>query len=152
MSPKTSAAWRVPLIACWPGAALLKQPFSLHMAQEVLQDLRAVATRLSIPEIQRIVCDYYGVNWRNSWGVRARKVCAGSAIGVLFRRLYTEKTVSELGRLFQRSHASVVHALQTLERERKTNPRLAKEVQMLEEKTGPGPGQVGVEASIHSSH
>ena len=31
----------------------------------------------------------------------------------------------QLGRLFQRSHASVVHALQTLERDRKTIPRLA---------------------------
>ena len=40
----------------------------------------------------------------------------------------------ELGRLFQRSHASVVHALQTLERDRKTQPRVAQELQLLEEK------------------
>ncbi len=55
-------------------------------------------------------------------------------LGLYFARLYTEKTMAELGRLFQRSHASVVHALQTLERERKTNHRLAQEVQLLEEK------------------
>jgi len=40
----------------------------------------------------------------------------------------------ELGRLFQRSHASVVHALQTLERNRKTQPRVAQELNLLEEK------------------
>ena len=40
----------------------------------------------------------------------------------------------ELGRLFQRSHASVVHALQTLERDRQTQPRLAQEIKFLEEK------------------
>ncbi len=44
------------------------------------------------------------------------------------------KTVVELGRLFQRSHASVVHALQTLERDRQVQPRLEKEVKFLEEK------------------
>jgi chromosomal replication initiation ATPase DnaA len=51
-----------------------------------------------------------------------------------FSRLYTMKTVVELGRLFQRSHASVVYALQTLERDRQVKPRVEKEVKFLEEK------------------
>jgi len=105
------------------------------MAQEVLQDLRAVATRLSIPEIQKIVCDYYGVSLTELLGrSRQKRFVRARQMGFYFARLYTQKTMSELGRLFQRSHASVVHALQTLERERKTNQRLATEVQMLEEK------------------
>ncbi len=116
-------------------ASLLSQPFSLRMAQEVLQDLQAVSTRLSIPEIQKIVCDYYGVGLAELLGrSRQKRLVRARQLGFYFARLYTEKTVTELGRLFQRSHASVVHALQTLERERKTNQRLAKEVQLLEEK------------------
>lgn len=116
-------------------ARLLNQPFSLQMAQEVLQDLQAVASRLSIPEIQKIVCDYYGVNLAELLGrSRQKRLVRARQLGFYFGRLYTQKTVAELGRLFQRSHASVVHALQTLERERKTNQRLAKEVQLLEEK------------------
>ena len=116
-------------------ASLLNEPFSLRMAQEVLQDLQAVATRLSIPEIQKIVCDYYGVSLADLLGrSRQKRLVRARQLGFYFGRLYTEKTVTELGRLFQRSHASVTHALQTLERERKTVPRLAKEVQLLEEK------------------
>jgi chromosomal replication initiator protein len=116
-------------------ASLLGQPFSLPMAREVLQDLQAVATRLSIPEIQKIVCDYYGVSLPELLGrSRQKRLVRARQLGFYFGRLYTEKTVAELGRLFQRSHASVVHALQTLERDRKTNQRLAQEVQLLEAK------------------
>ena len=116
-------------------ASLLNQSLSMPMAQEVLQDLQAVATRLSIPEIQKIVCDYYGVSLPELLGrSRQKRLVRARQLGFYFARLYTEKTMTELGRLFQRSHASVVHALQTLERERKTNQRLAQEVQLLEEK------------------
>ena len=132
---KTCAAWRAPWIACWPGPTLLNEPFSLRLAQEVLQDLQAVATRLNIPEIQKIVCDYYGVSLPELLGrSRQKRLVRARQMGFYFCRLYTEKTMAELGRLFQRSHASVVHALQTLERERKTQSRLAQEVQLLEEK------------------
>jgi chromosomal replication initiator protein len=116
-------------------AALLNESFSLSMAQEVLQDLQAVPTRLSILEIQKIVCDYYGVSLVELLGrSRQKRLVRARQMGFYFARLYTQKTVAELGRLFQRSHASVVHALQTLEQERKTNQRLAQEVQLLEEK------------------
>jgi chromosomal replication initiator protein len=116
-------------------ASLLSQPLNMPMAQEVLQDLQAVATRLSIPEIQKIVCDYYGISLPELLGrSRQKRLVRARQMGFYFARLYTEKTMTELGRLFQRSHASVVHALQTLERERKTNQRLAQEVQLLEEK------------------
>jgi chromosomal replication initiator protein len=116
-------------------STLLGEPVSLRLAQEVLQDLKAVAPRLSVSQIQKIVCDYYQVNLREMLGRgRQKKLVRARQVGLYFSRLYTMKTVVELGRLFQRSHASVVHALQTLERDRQVQPRLAKEVKFLEEK------------------
>jgi chromosomal replication initiator protein len=116
-------------------ATLLNEPFSLGQAREVLQDLQAVETRLSTAEIQRIVGDFYGVSLPEMLGrSRQKQLVRARQMALYFCRLYTEKTVLELGRLFQRSHASVVHALQTLERNRRTQPRLAQEVQLLEEK------------------
>jgi chromosomal replication initiator protein len=116
-------------------ATLLGEPVSLRLAQDVLQDLKAVAPRLSVPEIQKIVCDYYQINLREMVGRgRQKKLVRARQMGMYFSRLYTMKTVVEVGRLFQRSHASVVHALQTLERDRQLKPRLEKEVKFLEEK------------------
>jgi chromosomal replication initiator protein len=116
-------------------STLLEEPVSLRLAQEVLQDLQAVAPRLSVSQIQKIVCDYYQVNLRELLGRgRQKKLVRARQMGLYFSRLYTMKTVVELGRSFNRSHASVVHALQTLERDRQVQPRLEQEVKFLEEK------------------
>jgi chromosomal replication initiator protein len=116
-------------------STLLEEPFNLRLAQEVLQDLKAVETRLSTPDIQKIVGDYYGVSLPDLLGrSRQKRLVRARQMALYFCRIYTEKTMVELGRLFQRSHASVVHALQTLERNRKLHPRVAQEMQLLEEK------------------
>jgi chromosomal replication initiator protein len=116
-------------------ATLLDTPLSLRLAQEVLQDLKAVDTRLNTPDIQKIVSDYYGVSLPDLLGrSRQKRLVRARQMALYFCRIYTEKTMVELGRLFQRSHASVVHALQTLDRDRKTQPRVAQELQLLEEK------------------
>jgi chromosomal replication initiator protein len=132
-------------------STLLSEPMSLRVAQEVLHDLQAVERRLSVPQIQKIVGDYYQVGLTELLGrSRQRKLVRTRQMAMYFARLYTQKTMTELGRLFQRSHASVVHALQTLERDRQIQPRLAEEVKFLEEKlalaqvrrrgqTGPSP-------------
>jgi chromosomal replication initiator protein len=116
-------------------SSLLKETLSLGMAEEVLQDLKAVETRLKTPDIQKIVGDYYGVSLPELLGrSRQKRLVRARQMALYFCRIYTKKTMMELGRLFQRSHASVVHALQTLERDRKTKPRVAKEISLLEEK------------------
>ena len=116
-------------------STLLDEPVSLRLAQEILQDLKAVAPRLSVSQIQKIVCNYYRVNVRELLGRgRQKKLVRARQMGLYFSRLYTMKTVVELGRLFHRSHATVVHALQTLERDRQVQPRLEQEVKFLEEK------------------
>jgi chromosomal replication initiator protein len=116
-------------------STLLNQPFSLPMAQEVLQDLQAVENRLHTPEIQKIVGDFYGVSLVELLGrCRQKRLVRARQMALYFCRIYTEKTMVELGRLFQRSHGSVVHALQTLDRDRRTKPRVAEELSLLEEK------------------
>jgi len=116
-------------------STLLGEPASLRLAQEVLQDLKAVAPRLNVSQIQKIVCDYYQVNLRELLGRgRQKKLVRARQMGLYFSRLYTEKTVVELGRLFHRSHSSVVHALQALERDRQLQPRVEQEAKFLEER------------------
>jgi chromosomal replication initiator protein len=116
-------------------STLLNEPFSLPLAREVLQDLRAVDPKLNVPEIQKIVGNHYGVGLPELLGrSRQKRLVRARQMALYFCRLYTEKTMVELGRLFQRSHASVVHALQTLERDRQSQPRVAEEVQLLEER------------------
>jgi chromosomal replication initiator protein len=114
-------------------ATWLNQAYSVRLAQEVLEDLKAVPTRLTPGQIQRIVGEYYGVSVAEMVSKsRQKRLVRARQLALHFCRAYTDKTLMELGRLFQRSHASVVHALQTLERDRQTQPRLAQEFQLLE--------------------
>ena len=116
-------------------STLLQQPFTLQLAEEVLQDLQAVDTRLSVPEIQKVVGDHYRVSLPELLGrSRQKRLVRARQMALYFSRLYTQKTMVELGKLFKRSHASVVHALQTLEKDRNTQPRVAQEIQLLEDK------------------
>lgn len=116
-------------------STLLKQPVTLSLAQEVLQDLNAVTRRLSVSHIQQVVCDFYQVSLKELLGRgRQKKVVRARQMGLYFSRLYTQKSVVELGRLFQRSHAAVLHALQTLERDRQLHKRVEQEVKFLGEK------------------
>jgi chromosomal replication initiator protein len=116
-------------------SALLNEPVSLRVAQEVLHDLQAVERRLSVPQIQKIVGEYYQVGLKDLLGrSRQKKLVRARQMAMYFSRLYTQKTMTELGKLFHRSHATVVHALQTLERDREIQPRVADEVNFLEEK------------------
>jgi chromosomal replication initiator protein len=116
-------------------ATLLGEPVSLRLAQEVLQDLQAVQPRLGVSQIQKIIADYYRVSLGDLLGrSRQKKLVRARQVALYFSRLYTQKTMQALGRDFQRSHASVVHALQTLERDRQTQPRLSRELSFLEEK------------------
>ncbi|MEJ5330367.1 MAG: chromosomal replication initiator protein DnaA [Desulfobaccales bacterium] len=116
-------------------ATLLQEPVTLRAAQEVLHDLKAVESRLSIPQIQKLVGDYFQVSVKDLLGrSRQKKLVRARQVALYFAQLYTGKTVTELGRLFNRSHSSVVHALQTLERDRRIQPRLEEEMKFLEEK------------------
>lgn len=116
-------------------ATLLQEPITLRTAQEVLHDLKAVECRLSIPQIQKLVGDYFQVSVKDLLGrSRQKKLVRARQVALYFAQLYTGKTVTELGRLFNRSHSSVVHALQTLERDRRIQPRLEEEMRFLEEK------------------
>ena len=126
-------------------ATLLDEPLSLRVAQAVLQDLKAVDSRLNTPDIQKIVGDYYGVSLPDLLGrSRQKRLVRARQMALHFCRIYTDKTMAELGRLFQRSHATVVHALQTLDRDRQTQPRVAQELQLLEEKLAQAKVKSGV--------
>jgi chromosomal replication initiator protein len=81
------------------------------------------------------VGEYYQVGLKDLLGrSRQKKLVRARQMAMYFSRLYTQKTMTELGKLFHRSHATVVHALQTLERDREIQPRVADEVNFLEEK------------------
>jgi|UniRef100_A0A7C5ALP5 chromosomal replication initiator protein len=134
-------------------STLLNEPVTLSLAQEVLQDLKAITPRLTVSHIQQVVCDFYQVSLRELLGRgRQKKLVRARQMGLYFSRLYTQKSVVELGRLFKRSHAAVLHALQTLERDRQLHQRVEQEVKFLGEKLAQAQVRLGEQSGpiLHS--
>lgn len=134
-------------------ASLLKEPLSLRLAQEVLQDLRAVDARLSTPQIQKIVGDYYGVSLAEMLGrSRQKRLVRARQLAPLF-----------LPDLYRKDYGAVgapLPAQPCLRGPRPANPGAGPQDPSpagsrdpdVGAETGPGPGQVGDAESIHSSH
>lgn len=114
---------------------LLKEPLSLRLAEEVLRDFRAATESLSVEAIQSLTCQVYQVSLEELTGPsRKKRLVRSRNLAIYLCRHYTKKTLKDLARAFHRTHSSVLHALERVERELKISPALGQELKFLEQK------------------
>ncbi len=65
---------------------------------------------------------------------RKRDVHYPRQVGMYLARKYTHASLDSIGRLYNRGHASVLHALRSLETKMGSSARIAREVRFIEEK------------------
>jgi chromosomal replication initiator protein len=65
---------------------------------------------------------------------RKRNVLYPRQIGMYLTRKHTEESLESIGQLYNRDHASVLHALRSLEKKMKSSARVTREVQFIEDK------------------
>jgi len=120
---------------------LTGQPISVSLAEEVLRDVvRRTERRVSIPEILRETCQYFGVTEENVRGprrnaeyTRPRQVC------MYLSREMTRHSLGEIGAHFSdRDHTTVMHAVGKITGLVETDPAIQEAVTKLRERlTGP---------------
>ena len=99
-------------------ARVLNQRISLDMAWEVLSQYAAKQPAADIEGIIRSVCQAFGlsVEQLSSKSHKQEYVVARNAVFYLARK-HTELTLKEIGRRLNRTHATVIKGISTLERE-----------------------------------
>ncbi len=121
-------------------AATLKVPIDLELADQVLQDFQVARQRLRIEDIQQLTCRVYQVSLTELLGKsRRKKVVKARNLTIYLCRTYLQKNIRELARAFRRTHSTVLHSLECIERDRKTSPAFAAELAFLEEKLQTSP-------------
>lgn len=88
-------------------------PITLAGAQETLvEQLRQASRSVRLPDIERAVCDLFGLEARSlQSGRRARQVSHPRALAMWLARKYTRAALSEIGDFFGcRSHTTVISA------------------------------------------
>lgn len=110
-------------------------PPTLELAAEVLQGFAAAARVLQVEDILKLVGEVYGLKPEELLSrSRQKRVVKARNLAIYLCRQYLQKSLPELGRAFRRSHSTVLHALEGVERDRKTLPALAQELAYLEQR------------------
>jgi len=99
-------------------ARILNREISLELATDLLEQFASSTECIDFDSIVRTVCQAYALNPEDiaSKTRRANYVSARNAIFFLARK-HTELTLAEIGRVFNRTHTSVIKGIAALERE-----------------------------------
>lgn len=125
------------LIRLLAKSSLDSKDITLELAKNVLKDLSLGKKKdISIEEIQRIVCDHYSIpedliRAKN----RKKEVAQARQISMYLSKNMTNNSYKTIGLHFGgRDHSTVVHAIQTITKARKTDKKIKNDLKELERK------------------
>ncbi len=99
---------------------ILGVPVSLRLAQEVTQTMLDYLPKISVGNIQQVVCDSFQISLEelNSKS-RRKEIATARKIAMYLCRQYTTQSLVSIGQSFRRSHSSVLHAVNEMSKEMK---------------------------------
>jgi len=115
-------------------SSLSGREITIEMAKEVLKDMISDEERvLSIPTIQKAVCEYYGLKIQD---IKARKrtkeVAFPRQVAMYLSKLLTDLSLSDIGKSFGgRDHSTVIHACKLIEDRRKRDEEFSRIIDYL---------------------
>jgi chromosomal replication initiator protein len=113
-------------------SSLLEKPIDLRLAHEVLESVCDSREAISMEQVQQVVCQYFKVSVEalksNS---RKKGVVYPRNLGMYFCRKYTDETLECIGRAFNRSHATVIHAVDNISRQIQQKSGVRNQVEFL---------------------
>lgn len=120
-------------------SSLLCQPITLDMAREATKYLVKKREEISLELIQKIICQYYKVTL-DVLKSKSRKqaIAHPRHMAVYLSRVLTKHSLEAIGKEFNRNHATILHAVNFVQREMEKKSPLGYQVEYLAEqiKTG----------------
>jgi chromosomal replication initiator protein len=118
-------------------SSLSSKDISLELARHVLKDQLTVKQRnVSIEDIQKIVCEYFGIpDDLLRAKTRKKEIALARQIAMYVAKKATSSSLKTIGLHFGgRDHTTVIHAVETIERLIKKDPRCREDVQNILQK------------------
>ncbi|MEM8979204.1 MAG: chromosomal replication initiator protein DnaA [Pseudomonadota bacterium] len=113
---------------------LVGREVNLELAQDCLSDiLRESDRKVSIEEIQRLVCEHYNIRMSDIQGPkRLRSYARPRQVAMYLAKQMTSKSLPEIGRRFgNRDHTTVMHGVRRIEELAQTDSQLADDLEIL---------------------
>ncbi len=116
-------------------ASLFNRPITLESTQIVLHDiLRAHDRRITIEEIQKRVAEHWGLRVTDMTSSRrARTVARPRQVAMYLSKLFTDRSLPEIGRMFgNRDHTTVMHAVARVTELMEADPDFKEQVELMQ--------------------
>lgn len=115
-------------------AELIGHSITLESTQDVLVDLlRSYDRKVTLEDIQKKVCEHYGVKLSELHGARrSRNIVRPRQIAMYLSKKLTTRSLPDIGRAFGgRDHTTVLHAVSKVEQLMKTEAGIAEDIDVL---------------------
>jgi len=119
------------IISLVASSSLLKKPIDLYLTKEIIK--RLIKNKpVNIENIKRFVSKHFKIAPEQlSSKSRKKNIYYPRQIAFYFSRKYTNETLENIGKAFNRSHSSVIRALDSYEIALKRVPNLMQQLEFL---------------------
>ncbi|MBW2644771.1 MAG: chromosomal replication initiator protein DnaA [Deltaproteobacteria bacterium] len=118
-------------------SSLLNLPIDLPLAETVVQNISKKQRRITVQEIQKLVCKCYKISLEDiASRSRKRSIARPRQIAMYLSRRYTNLSLQAIGNAFNRYHATTLHAIEAVESLLKKKGPDYRHIQFLSERLG----------------
>ncbi len=121
-------------------SSLMHRPIDLDLARESLRNVVKEEERIiTVERIQQVVGRYYRVNIEQMKSKSKRKdIYLPRQVAMYLCRKLTNDSLEAIGKAFDKKHASVIYSIANMEKKVRDDPRIARQIEFLTEKTKGG--------------
>lgn len=114
--------------------ANFRQKVDMDMAREIAANLLVRTEKVSVDTIKKLICKHYKLSPEDVKSrSRKRSVVFARQIAMFLSRKFTEASLQAIGMEYNRDHATVLHAINNLEKQMQTTVKTRLEVEFLVE-------------------
>jgi chromosomal replication initiator protein len=123
------------LIGLATKSSLLGRAADNELAESVVKTISSRRKKVTIEAIKQLICREYGLSAKALVSKsRKQKIVKPRQIAMYLARIYTDCPLQNIGRAFNRYHATALHAIHVVEKELKEDTAIRKQVELLRKK------------------
>lgn len=127
------------LIGVASRSCLMGDQIDLDLAEQVVKNIVTRKKSITIDSISRLVSREFGVPLKDMISrSRKKSVVRTRQVAIFLARRHTSQPLQSIGRKFNRKHATVIHSINSVEKELKLKGELFRQVQIIEKKLESG--------------
>ncbi|MFO7929893.1 MAG: chromosomal replication initiator protein DnaA [Thermodesulfobacteriota bacterium] len=127
------------LIGVASRSCLMGEPVDLNLAGQVVKNIVSRKKTITVDSITRLVGREFGVPVKDMVSKsRKKSVVRPRQVAIFLARRHTGEPLQAIGRKFNRMHATVIHSINSVEKELKLKGELHKQVEIIEKKLEQG--------------